>query len=128
MADRRFVRTVLILSTVVFVSQSSIEAGTGPAPQLKVTAASFDAAAETLAIYGVNFGATRGVVTLNGFPLPVAEWTDTEIHALLSADTASGSYLLTVSRGPSTTQFDAFSVTLVSGVLRSATTGRRCLA
>ena len=74
MAARRFVRTVLILSTVVFVSQSRIEAGTGPAPQLKVTAASFDAAADTLAIYGVNFGATRGV------ELPIAAQMAKVLH------------------------------------------------
>jgi hypothetical protein len=117
MTVRRFVFTVLLLLTIV-ASHRQAEAGGPPTAQLKITAASFDAATETLAIYGANFGGSRGVVTLNGFPLPVADWTDSEIHAMLSGDTGNGSYLLTVSRGPATTQFDAFSVSLLSGVLR----------
>ena len=58
--------------------------GGGPTPQLRVTAASYDPGSETLSIFGVNFGTTRGVVTLNGFPLPVSTWTDSEIQALVS--------------------------------------------
>jgi hypothetical protein len=118
MTARRLAATVLLLCTVVFAAPSQVNAAGGSPQQLKVTAASFDAATETLDVYGVNFGTTRGVVTLNGFPLAVALWTDSEIHAVLSGDTGSGSYLLTVSRGPATTQFDAFSVTLLGGVLR----------
>ena len=114
---RRVVFTVLLLLTIV-ASRPFAEAGGPPTSQLKITAASFDAATETLDIYGVNFGSSRGVVTLNGFPLPVTQWTDSEIHATVSGDTGNGSYLLTVSRGPAATQFDAFSVSLLSDVVR----------
>ena len=91
--------------------------------QLKVTAASYDAVTEALSIHGVNFGTSGGVVTLNGFPLPVSSWGDDRIVALVSSATPHGSYLLTVSRGQATTQFDAFSVTFTSG--SSAGTGAR---
>ena len=126
---RPVVFTVLLLLTIV-ASRPFAEAGGPPTSQLKITAASFDAATETLDIYGVNFGTSRGVVTLNGFPLPVSQWTDSEIHAMVSGDTGNGSYLLTVFRGPATTQFDAFSVSLLSGVVRGekGDKGRRAIA
>jgi hypothetical protein len=60
----------------------------------------------------VNFGTAVGVVTLNGFPLPVSSWGDDQIVALVSNATPPGSYLLTVARGQGTTQFDAFSVAI----------------
>jgi len=100
--------------TLIEEARMAAAPGGGPTPQLRVTAASYDPGSETLSIFGVNFGTTRGVVTLNGFPLPVSTWTDSEIQALVSDQTGGGSYLLTVSRGPATTQFDAFSVTLFS--------------
>ncbi len=109
----------LVLSVLILVAWSPVGAEaqralntSGSANQLRVTAASFDSATEDLSVYGVNFGASAGVVTVNGFPLPIASWSDTEIHVMLSAATPHGSYLLTVSRGPSSNQFDSFSVTI----------------
>jgi hypothetical protein len=112
-SPRRLVHVVLFvlaLSPALHAQKSS----SSPS-QLKVSAASYDAAAEALSIHGVNFGTTVGVVTLNGFPLPVSSWSDDQIVALVASATPPGSYLLTVARGQGTTQFDAFSVTLTSG-------------
>jgi IPT/TIG domain-containing protein len=112
-SPRRLVQVlffVLALAPALHAQKSS----SAPS-QLKVSAASYDAATEALSIHGVNFGATAGVVTLNGFPLPVSSWSDGEIVALVASATPPGSYLLTVSRGQGTTQFDAFSVTLTGG-------------
>lgn len=106
---RRLVQVLLVilaLAPAVEAQQSS----SSPS-QLKVSAASYDAATEALSIHGVNFGTAGGVVTLNGFPLPVSSWSDGQIVALVSSATPPGSYLLTVARGQGTTQFDAFSVT-----------------
>jgi hypothetical protein len=112
-----FFRRVGLLGilALVFVSPAVAQKPAAPPSQLRVTAASFDAALEQLSIHGVNFGSPGGIVTLNGFPLPVMQWSDLEIVALLSNATPPGSYLLTVSRGPATTLFDAFSVTIGSG-------------
>jgi hypothetical protein len=65
MAVRRFAFVVLLLCTLVVTRQA--DAGGAPTPQLKITAASFDAATETLDIYGVNFGDSRGVARSTGF-------------------------------------------------------------
>lgn len=112
---------VALALNIVFVSRAEAQK---PKPnssvdvtdssKLVISAASYDAATEALSIHGVNFGASGGVVTLNGFPLPVSSWTNAEIVALVSSATPAGSYLLTVARGQGTTQFDAFSVALGS--------------
>jgi collagen triple helix repeat protein len=80
--------------------------------KLVISAASFDATAQQLSVFGANFGTAQGFISLNGFPLPVVSWDNTSIVAALSNATPSGSYLLTVSRGPSSTQFDSFSVAI----------------
>jgi hypothetical protein len=85
-----------------------------PSQQLVIGSASFDAATERLAVYGHNFGATPGVVSLNGFPLPALSWTSTFIEVGLSSATPSGTYLLTVSSGMGSVLFDTFNVTLGS--------------
>jgi hypothetical protein len=77
-----------------------------------VSAASYDVSTEQLSVHGSSFGTKGGVVTLNGFPLPVVHWGDQQVVALLSHATPPGSYLLTVSRGPSTKDFDSLSVTI----------------
>jgi len=80
--------------------------------KLLISAASFDATAQQLRIFGASFGMSQGFVSLNGFPLPVISWDNTSIVVALSSATPPGSYLLTVSRGPSSTQFDSFSVAI----------------
>jgi len=104
----------------------------GSRPQLYVTAANPDGVNLELVIFGVNFGATPGHVTLAGLELePIMGWSDTQIIAPLPAF-PPGSYLLTVvrdsgmpplgrgddndgrarSNGPSVTDFNVFHVTL----------------
>jgi hypothetical protein len=84
----------------------------GSTPQLVIGSATADFTAGTLTIGGANFGDSQPAVTLNGVPLVVASSSPTEIVADLPEHVGPGSYLLTVSRGPATTQFDTFSVTL----------------
>jgi IPT/TIG domain-containing protein len=87
-------------------------AAPGSPPQLVIVSVTADAVAETLIIDGTSFGKDEPVVTLNGTPLTVPLWTPSHIEATLPAGLAPGTYLLTVSRGPATTQFGAFNVTL----------------
>jgi hypothetical protein len=81
-------------------------------PQLVIVSAKADTAAGTLTIDGAAFGDGRPVVTLNGMPLDVVTSTPSDIVASLPAGLDPGTYLLTVSRGPATTQFDSFNLTL----------------
>jgi hypothetical protein len=81
--------------------------------QLLITAAAGDVVTGRLIIRGNNFA--RGgtlAVTLAGTALVVRTVSATEIVADLPADTASGSYLLTVSRGNGATQSDSFALTI----------------
>ena len=103
--------TVLCLAIAVMTFGVSLSAQRGAAPQLEITAASFDSTAERLTITGRHFRG-GGAVTLNGFPLPPVVWTDNAIVVMLSNLTPPGSYLLTVATGPAQVQFDAFDVTL----------------
>ncbi len=104
---------VLILSTVLAQPVRAQKHSTNP-EQLVIGAAAFDASAERLAIHGHNFGAVQGAVALNGFPLSPLSWTDTRIEVSLAKATAPGTYLLSVSRGVGSVQFDTFDVTLGS--------------
>src|SRR5262249_61960374 len=61
---------------------------------------------------GLVSGAAHPAVTLNGTPIDVVAATPSHIGAPLPTGPDPGSYLLTVSRGPATTQFDAFNLTL----------------
>jgi IPT/TIG domain-containing protein len=81
-------------------------------PRLVIVSVTADVAAETVTIDGTGFGDGEPVVTFNGTPLTVLTATPNHIEATLPAGLAPGGYLLTVSRGPATTQFDAFNVTL----------------
>jgi len=81
-------------------------------PQLTIVSAKADSAAGTLTIDGAAFGDGKPVVTLNGMPLDVVTSTPSEILASLPSGLDPGTYLLTVSRGPATTQFDSFNLTL----------------
>jgi hypothetical protein len=81
-------------------------------PQLVIVSAKADTLAGTLAIDGSAFGDGTPVVTLNGMPIVVVTSTSSEIVATLPPGLDPGTYLLTVSRGPATTQFDSFNLTL----------------
>ena len=112
-SPRRLVQVLLVILALAPAVEAQ-KSSSSPS-QLKVSAASYDAATEALSIHGVNFGTAGGVVTLNGFPLPVSSWSDNQVVALVSNATSPGSYLLTVASGQGTTQFDSFSVTLTGG-------------
>lgn len=86
---------------------------TRPANQLLIVSASVDSTGR-LNITGSNFGSVTPTVKLNGTPLQVVSSpSPTSIVALMPFDPlVPGSYLLTVSIGPSATEFDAFSLTL----------------
>jgi len=45
-------------------------------------------------INGVNFGASRGTVTLNGLPMTVSSWSNTSITATVPASAVSGAVLI----------------------------------
>src|SRR5438128_837117 len=104
-------RTIhLILLT--FIVASPLFAG-NPPPQLVITSAQVDFGIGRLYVTGKNFGsATAPEVKLNDQVLTVMSFTDGTIDAVLPAGIVPGSYILNVSRGPSTTQNDVFDVTL----------------
>jgi len=68
--------------------------------QLAVVSATPDLVNENLTLQGVNFGVTSGVVTLDGLPLALISWADTQIVVALSPNVLAvpGSYLATVTR------------------------------
>ncbi len=91
--------------------------GTGwaadPPPQLVITSVQVDFGIGRMYVSGKNFGsATAPEVKLNEQVLTVMSFTDGTIDAVLPAGIAPGSYILNISRGPSTTQNDVFDVTL----------------
>ena len=113
---------VLIFSTVLAQplhgqkrSTNSEPSVTSASEQLVIGAAAFDAATERLAIHGHNFGGVPGAVALNGFPLSPLTWTSTFVEVSLSKATPPGTYLLSVSRGVGSVQFDTFNVSIGTG-------------
>ena len=81
--------------------------------QLVITSATPDVINNYIVINGANFGAVASEVTLEGVSMPVLTWSPTQVIAAYAVSTApAGTYLLVVSRGPSTTQSDAFHLTL----------------
>jgi len=103
--------TGLTLLAFVCATQPALGAPPSP-PQLVIVSAKADAGAGTLIIDGSAFGDGTPAVTLNGMPLTVVTSTPNEILASLPSGLDPGTYLLTVSRGPATTQFDSFNLTL----------------
>ena len=102
------VLTIVLISfpTIAVNGQSSVLA------QLIITEARPDSDAGTLTISGENFG-SRPVVTLDLVPLRIEEATETEIVAVAPISLMPASeYLLTVSRGPSTSEHASFDVFL----------------
>ncbi len=90
-------------------------AGQSAAP-VTVTQAVAETRSDSITISGTNFGNTRPLVTLNLIPLTVQYATPTQIVvAAPIAMMPPGTYLLTVSRGPSAAENGSFEVTLGSG-------------
>src|SRR3954462_10655597 len=108
MADlKRLAMTIFGLSALLLLSATVTSAA--PAPQLVITSAAFDDANGRLVITGQNFvwPANGGhpaspVVSVDLLPVTVLSSTTTEIVASLSSTFPEGTYLVTVSRGPST--------------------------
>jgi hypothetical protein len=84
-----------------------------PPIQLLIQSAQVDFGIGRMYVTGKNFGSTTAPeVKINDQSLMVMSFTDASIDAVLPASIQPGSYLLRVSRGPSTTQNDVFDVTL----------------
>jgi hypothetical protein len=90
--------------------------GNNPKPQLLITAANADLPNGFIVIDGSNFGAGASVYLGNnsgGYSeLNVTASSDSEITADLPAGSVPGTYTLTVSRGPSSTDVFAIDVTI----------------
>ena len=121
-------KTIVVLAGLSWVSLAAFQrpafaehAGTPP-PQLtisKVVANGVDTPNPTLAIEGANFGANASVyMGVSGgtlVQLTVLSATNNFINAQLTgATSAPGTYLLVVSRGPSTTDVFSMAVTIGS--------------
>ena len=86
------------------------------APQLAVTGVSPDPAGQTVTIAGANFGLGRPLVTLDLIPIVVRYSNEAEIVAAVPvSQMPPGTYLLTVSRGPSAVENGSFQVALGGG-------------
>jgi hypothetical protein len=107
-------RILVLVGVAILCSGVALRAQSkNPPPQLVITSAAGDAVNDQIVINGVNFGAETGTATLQGIDLPIDSWTPTQIIASYAvAGAPPGTYLLVVSKGPSTTQSDAFNLTL----------------
>ena len=86
------------------------------APQLAVTGAAPDPDGQTLTIAGANFGSGRPLVTLDLVPVSVRYSSDVEIVAAVPVSLMPpGTYLLSVSRGPSAAENGSVQLTLGAG-------------
>ena len=94
------------------------------APQLVVNGAVPDPDGQTLIITGENF-VRRPLVTLDLVPIAVQSATDSQIVAAVPVNMMPpGTYLLTVSRGPSASDNGSFPVTLGAGRIKSGDAAR----
>ena len=108
MNSKRTIRLFLVSLIVVL----PVFGGDAP-PQLVISSAQVDFGIGRIYVAGKNFGsATAPEVKLNDQVLTLNSFTDGTVDAMLPAGIAPGSYILRVSRGPSTTQNDVFDVTL----------------
>lgn len=99
--------TGMVLSAPVLRAQTA-------APQLVVAGAVPDPGGQTLTISGANFG-SRPLVTLDLVPVTVQFAMDSRIVAAVPVEAMpSGTYLLTVSRGPSAAENGSLALTLGS--------------
>lgn len=86
----------------------------GPPSQLVILSATPDRAAGTLTVRGKNFGQHAPYVYVEEFPMSVTSATDEQLVIHLPAGVPDGSYLLTVTRGPSPHDRDVFHFALHS--------------
>src|SRR5436853_5538616 len=78
---RHLVTIAVIVISVLTQARAQIGSAT---PVITITTADFTTTPKQLAITGMNFGAsTAPIVTLDGFTLQVATFTDTSIVAFL---------------------------------------------
>src|SRR5262249_17412665 len=108
MRERPFVRgirRIVAIGAAAWALQVAVASGqTRVRPQLVVENALADMEAETVQIDGRNLLWPRDdqiVVTLGGAPLQVLSATENQVLAQLPPSVVSGTYLLSVSRGPS---------------------------
>jgi protein-disulfide isomerase len=102
----------LALGLGLGTSGLNLAAQQAPAAQLVVTNAAPDPGGQTLTITGGNFGA-RPFVTLDLVPVTIRFAIDTQIVAAVPVnDMPAGTYLLTVSRGPSAAENGSFQLAL----------------
>lgn len=111
MWKREFSMAVLTLGTAL-ATGSAVSARQAAAPQLVVRSAVPDRDGQTLIITGEGF-IRRPLVTLDLVPVTVQSATDSQIVAAVPINLMPpGSYLLTVSRGPSAADNGSFEVTI----------------
>lgn len=109
MRRRQRVRAAIVLALAM--TGVPARAQEPSAAQVVVTAAAPDPSGNILAITGQNFG-TNPFVTLDLLPLIAQEASDTHINLVLPVKMPAGTYLLTVSRGPSPTESGSLDFTL----------------
>lgn len=104
-----------VLTLAMLLAAVTTAAARQAAPPLLVRAAVPDPDGQTLVISGENF-IRRPLVTLDLVPVTVQSATDTQIVAAVPVNMMPpGSYLLTVSRGPSAADNGSLQVTLGGG-------------
>jgi protein-disulfide isomerase len=98
------------------IAASPAAAGQPQAPPLVVTSATPDPGGQVLTIEGTSFGGGRPFVTLDLVPVNVRYASDVQIVAAVPVgQMPPGTYLLTVSRGPSPTESASLQLTLGGG-------------
>ena len=110
------IKWTLALSAVgLLMAGSPVLAGSKPStPQLRISSVHQDFTGPLCAISvsGFNFGEDVPAVDVGGIPLEVLSNSDAEILADIDCGVPPGDYLLVVTRGPSSTDYDAISLTL----------------
>ncbi len=117
MMNKRMLPAVLLLALLPMAgSAEAAPRDKNPPPQLVITSTGITFAGglpATIIIRGEKFGERPGRVTLGNRDLQqIMSWTPTEIEAGLPAGLDPGTYVLTVTRGPSTTQTYSVEVTI----------------
>ena len=132
MLDLRRMSAAALGIGILILSGNDALAAPSPAPQLVVTSARLDAVNNRLVITGVNFSwpptaaaghSTPPLVTLDQLPLTVLSTSSTEVVAAVSGTFPEGTYLITVSRGPSPTESAAFAVAIYNEQPAQTTAG-----
>jgi hypothetical protein len=103
-------KRISIFVFLVVISAATVWAD--PPQQLVINSAQFDFGIGRIYVTGKNFGSDAPAVKLNDQALTLMSFTTESIDAVIPATIQPGSYVLRVSRGPSTTQNDVFDVTL----------------